>query len=318
MSLPIVANLDHALLPVAMTVTLGYLWRRTEPGGLRAVDARYQINQLVMYLFYPAMVLSVVTAVPLSADVLWVPALTAAAVLFGVITARCVFALPIFAGLSRPQLGALLLAGGFSNMISLGVPVLQAIFGPASARYAIYGDVLAIAPLLWILGAWIGLRYADGGKLGSGKWGVARILAKLPPIWAFVIAILLNLAGVRFGGGFAHGLDMLGNATIPCMLLTVGMSLSFGRLIRYPGVLFASSAIKLVLVPAFVFALGSLCVGDGELLRATVIENGMPTMMATVIISELFGLDTEMLAVAMVGSTLLFFGTIGFWVALWG
>jgi predicted permease len=36
----------------------------------------------------------------------------------------------------------------------------------------------------------------------------------------------------------------------------------------------------------------------------------MPTMMAAMILSERFGLDTELLASVMVGSTLLYFVTL--------
>jgi hypothetical protein len=39
----------------------------------------------------------------------------------------------------------LLIAGSFGNILSMGIAVLQSLFGPDAARYAIYADVLGIS-----------------------------------------------------------------------------------------------------------------------------------------------------------------------------
>ena len=71
-----------------------------------------------------------------------------------------------------------------------------------------------------------------------------------------------------------------------------------------------------MLIPALVLLIGEYALGGGEMVSATVILAAMPTMMATIILSEEFGLNTELLATLMVGNTLLFFGTFPLWLYL--
>lgn len=307
--------LDVAIVPVALIIATGYWWRRTSPGGVSGLQARGVLGSVVLYLFYPALVLGVVSSVELSLEMLWVPLLTALGIFTGTLLAWLAFRPRWFAGLGGPQVGSLLLACGFANTISVGIPVLQAAFGEPAIRFAIYADVLAVAPLLWLLGVAICLRY--GQRSAASPHAFWKTLFRLPPVWALVVALCLNLAGVQISGGTRRALDMLGYATMPCMLLTVGMSLTIGSFTRGWGVIISCGVIRLALVPLVVLGCGILLVGDNVMVRATALEAAMPTMMATIVLSERFGLDTDLLATVMVGNTLLFFITGPVWLWLW-
>ena len=308
--------LNQALAPVGLIMVVGYLIRRLRPGGMQALQARQIINQLVMYVFYPALVLDVVTSVTLSSELVWVPVLTAVGVFAGVGLGWLCFSRPGWGCLAGPQIGVLMLACGFSNTISLGLPVLGAVYGEAAWRYGIYTDVLAIAPLLWIVGIWIGLRFGTPAPGAAERASFLAILLRLPPIWAFLVALGLNTAGLSLGQGAGRAVELLGWATIPCMLLTVGMSLSVSYVRRVLRVVVTTGILKLFLVPGVVYLTGRALLGPTELVGATALEAAMPTMMATIIISERFGLDTELLAAALAATTLMFFASVGFWLLL--
>ncbi len=314
--LPIAAVLHQALLPVGLIIAIGYLLRRIRPGGMQVLTARQTINQLVMYVFYPALVIDVVSGVDISLELIQVPLLTALGVVTGVALGWVCFSRLWWQGLGGPQIGALMLACGFSNTISLGLPVLEAAYGEGARRYGIYTDVLAIAPLLWVLGIWIGLRFGASRGDATNRPGVVATLLRLPPIWAFGVALALNFAGIALPGSLARAVNILGWATIPCMLLTVGMSLSVQYISGVRRVVATVGILKLLIVPGVVWLAGWTMIGRTELVGATVLEAAMPTMMATVIISDMFRLDTEMLAAAMATTTLLFFLTAGLWVNL--
>jgi len=307
---PLATALDQALVPVMLVIGSGYLWRRLQPGGVDALLMRRVLGTLVMYVTYPALAFSVVVTAELNTEMLWVPGLTVVSIFAGALIGRLVA--PLAGVHGRADIGALLLACGFGNLISMGIPVVAAVFGVAAARYAIYADIMGLAPLLWTLGFWIALRF--GGTEGSGSIAnfVGRLF-KLPPLWAFFAALALNLAGVELPSSIDRAASMVGNATMPCMLLTVGMSLSLASLWRYPRAIAVVAVVKLVLIPLLLFFVGQAVVGDGEMLRATVLLAAMPTMMATIILSEEFGLNTELLATLMVGNTLLFFLTFPAW-----
>ncbi len=293
-----------------LVIGCGYLWRRIKPGGLDALLMRRVLGALVIYVTYPALAFTVVVDANLNAEMLWVPGLTVASIFAGVLVGRLVAPL---AGITRrADVGALILACGFGNLISLGIPVIAAVFGVAAARYAVYADIMGLAPLLWTLGFWIALKMGTNDHRSGLSDFVGR-LARLPPLWAFVVALGLNLAGVGLPASVERATTMVGNATMPCMLLSVGMSLSLGSVRRYPRAIMVTAAVKLVLIPLLVFFVGRTIIGDGELLQATTLLAAMPTMMATIILSEELGLNTELLATLMVGNTLLFFATFPAW-----
>lgn len=305
-------TLDQALIPVMVVIVCGYLWRRLQPAGLDPFSTRRVLGSLVMYITYPALALSVVSSAQLNIEMLWVPALTVLSIVVGVLSGRIAARL---SGIdSSADIGAVLLACGFGNLISLGIPVVAAVYGDSATRYAIYADIMGLAPLLWTLGFWVAMKHGQGDGLPPATEFLLR-LAKLPPLWAFLLALLLNFSGVGLPGGVAKAASMVGNATMPCMLLTVGMSLSFKSVYDFPRAILVVGLFKLVLVPLLVLGTGLWILGDGEMVRAVTILAAMPTMMATIILSEEFGLNTELLATLMVGNTLLFFLTLPLWIS---
>ncbi len=306
----LVPVLQQALLPVAGIMGLGYVWRRLRPGGLDAPTVRRVIGALVMYVFYPALAFHTMLRVELNFELIVAPALTAFAIVLGMGLAWALFRHSSFRLGGKAQLGVLVIACGLPNIISLGIPVMQALFGLEGARYAIYADILGINPLFWSLVLWVAVRCGDHAEQVQTPAQFGRVLLTLPPVWAFTVAIGLNLAGVQLAPGIDKAASMLGYATMPCMLLTVGMSLTFGHFARYWRCIAGVGIIKLALVPLAVYGVGRALIGPGEMTDATTLLMGMPTMMASMILSERFGLDTELLAAVMVGSTLLYFGTL--------
>jgi malate permease and related proteins len=316
MSEHLLLTLGEGLAPVALLIALGYVWRLTAPGGLDALSARRAINMLVMYAFYPGLAYHVVSHARFGADFWWVPLYTWIGLLMAAGIAWLVFARSgLFPGLGRRQLGALILACSFGNILSIGLSVLQPLYGSGAARFAIYADILGIGILFWSLGA--GLASAWGCN-GDGTFRLSlfvRTFVRLPPVWAFATGFTVNLLGLPNPAPIARTAELLGQAVVPAMLLTIGMSLSPAALRQRPGLLAMAGLLKLVVMPAIVAALCLPFLGRNEMTVSIVLLAGMPTMMATIMLSERFGLDTELLASVMVATTLLYFIVLPLW--LW-
>lgn len=308
--------LQQALLPVGSIMAVGYLWRRLRPGGVDAPTARRVIGALVMYVFYPALAFHTVVRAAVNAELILAPLLTMFAIVLGMALAFGLFRQRFFALSGPAQLGALVIGCGLPNIVSLGIPVVQALFGPDGARYAIYADILGINPLFWSLALWVAVRCGSHGEQLQRPGQFLRVLGRLPPVWAFVFGFALNLLQVPVPPWLDKASGMLGYATMPAMLLTVGMSLAFGHFRLHWRAMAGVALIKLALVPVAVYGLALALAGPGELTVATTLLMGMPTMMAAMILSERFGLDTELLAAVMVGSTLLYFVTLPIGMAL--
>lgn len=301
---------ERGVAPLIALIALGFIWRKRAPAGLSVTDTRRTINALVLYLFYPGIAYDVISQVHFGSEVFWVPA----SIWFGLLAAMglgwLVFArLRTVWGISVPAMGALLIACSFGNILSMGIAVLQALFGPEAARYPIYADVIGISVLYWTLGA--GLAAIMGAKEQSFRLGAfALTLLKMPPVWAFFAGLLVNLLAIPMPHWVGTTAHLLGQAVVPSMLLTVGMSISLETVKRSPRMILAASAIKLIVMPALVAAVFLPLLGMNEMTQAMILLAGMPTMMATVLLSERFGLDTEVLAAVMVVSTLGFFFTL--------
>lgn len=315
-STPSLLAVGESLGPVALLIALGYVWRRTSPGGLDALSARRAINMLVMYAFYPGLAYHVVSHARFGADFYWVPIYTWTGLLAAALVAWLVFRHRArFPALGTPQLGALILACAFGNILSMGLSVLHPLFGDGASRYAIYADILGVSILFWSLGAGLASVW---GTHGDGTFRPAvffKFFVRLPPVWAFAIGCTVNLLDLPNLAIVDRTAELLGRAVIPTMLLTIGLSLSPAALRRNPGVLATVALIKLVLTPALVAVLCLPFFGRDEMSVSIVLLAGTPTMMATIMLAERFGLDTELLASAMVATTLLYGITLPLW--LW-
>ncbi len=318
MDTTIFSQINSALLPSAFIILLGALLIRLRPAGLTLVQSRSVISTLVLNLFYPALIFAVIPEVSLNSEMLDAALASNVGIAVGMLACWGLYPWLRKHGWGKPELAAMMLVCGLGNIISLGVPLLRAVQGNEGTRFAIYVDILAITPMLWIVGLWIAIQWGDHDEGRPGAIGFIRQLFKLPPIIAFVVSILLNLGGLELPNFMQTAARMLGDVTMSAMLLIVGMSLSFRAFRKHKFLAIIASMIKLILVPAIIYITAKVTTDDHETLQATVLLAAMPSMMATLIISERFGLNTELLSTVLVVSTGLFFLTLPGWLWLVG
>ncbi|MEW4983010.1 MAG: AEC family transporter [Cycloclasticus sp.] len=309
----ILDQVNAALLPSAFIILMGVVLRHWEPAGLTLLETRRVISTLVINLFYPALIFSVIPKVALSGDIFSAPMVSNVGIAVGMLACWIFYPWLKSQGWGKPELGALMLVCGLGNIISLGVPLLQAMQGDDAARFAIYIDIMAITPMLWIVGLWIAIEWGENNEQKQTPLRFFKSLMSLPPIWAFIVSILMNIYGLSLPGFLQKGTTMLGNVTMSGMLLVVGMSLSFASLKKHKVIAVLASAIKLLIVPAVVYFTAGATMHDVKVIQATVLMAATPSMMATMILSERYGLNTELLSTVLVASTALFFVTLPIW-----
>ncbi|MEO1889260.1 MAG: AEC family transporter [Cycloclasticus sp.] len=311
----IISQINQALLPSAFIILMGVVLRYWQPAGLTLVETRRVISTLVINLFYPALIFAVIPRVELTGDIFSSPLVSNVGIAVGMLACWGFYPWLKRQGFGKPELGALMLVCGLGNIISLGVPLLQAIQGEQAARFAIYIDIMAITPMLWIVGLWIAIEWGNNNEQRQTPLRFMKSLLSLAPIGAFALAILMNIYGISLPDFLQKGTTMLGNVTMSGMLLVVGMSLSFASLKEYKGVAIIASLIKLLIVPAVVYFTANMTMNDAKTIQATVLLAATPSMMATMILSERYGLNTELLSTVLVTSTAMFFVTLPVW--LW-
>lgn len=304
----------EVMLPLTLLVAAGAFWPRFFPDAQVAV-MRTQLNRLVMYLFYPAILFAVAATTPISRDLLSVPLLVGVGTLVsGALLYLLLYVVPIWPKLTDPTRAALMLGGMFGNTFNIGVPVLVFFYGRDATRYAVFNDMLMTMPLVWSLGVWIATRlgsHSDSVKRES----VWRVMLMMPPIWAFVLGTTLQQLGLTYQP-LVNAASMIGQATIPVILFVLGMTIPWNRLAPRPEIL-SAVAVKLVATPLIVWAIvRGVFDAPGEAQFASVIEGATPSMMTALLLADRFRLDSPAAALLIGWSTILFWLTLPILMAL--
>ena len=298
------------LLQILVTIGIGQIWRRKPLGGITADNARVVLTTAVYYLFLPALVLSILWQAPLGVDSLRI----IGASMVGILSSLLVFYLiGRRLALTRPQFGALLLAASFPNASYMGLPLLGSLFGDEGRAVAIQYDLLAGTPLLLSIGVLIAAYYGTKGTVGNPLLA----LLKVPPLWAAVIGVSLNLAQVPAPDGMMELLTRLGGAVVPLMLIALGMSLALSSL--KPRALLRISpalAVQLLWMPLAALGFASLVGTQGTVYLAVVLAAATPTMLLGLVLSDRFGLDTGLYAATATATTVLSLLTLPLWYTL--
>jgi predicted permease len=301
-------------LPIAVLVAAGGLWTRFRT-EFPAATLRVQLNRLVVDVFLPPLLFALSAQAHISRELLTVPMLTVAGIAFSfALLYPLLYRSRLGAQLSRETRAAILLAGCFGNVLFMGYPTLVFLYGEAGGSYAAFSDVLASSPLVWSFGVWIATRLGHEGGHGHS---MLRTFLSLPPIWGFALGFAVNLAGLEVAP-LIKAAKFMGQATIPIMLFTLGLSIPWRELKPTPPVL-AAVAVKLLVAPLLVLLLARLLIGElREAQIAAVIEVAMPTMLMAASFADRFHLDVRAAALTAGWSSLLFLLTLPAWIALLG
>lgn len=300
----------EVIAQAGILMVCGVLWRVYAPLGLSGDVLRNSLTSLVYVLLLPALVLVVLWRAPLSFDAVWVGLLAASGVLFALGVAWLWFRRR---APSSAVLGTLLLASAFPNATYLGLPVLEASLGEWARSIAIQYDLFACTPLLLSLGIVLAQRY--GGVSAGGN--PLRQLLRVPPLWAAIVGVCLNLLGVPLPSILAGSLDMLAAGVIPLMLFSLGLALRWGD--SWQGkwsLLLPVVAIQMLLTPLLVWGLAQGTSLEGAVLTAVVLEAAMPTMVLGIVLCDRYRLDTGLYAMAVTLTTVLSMVFLPLWFVL--
>lgn len=302
--------LIETLLTMITVVGFGVLWRYFQPGSIAAETLRNAITDLVYYLLLPALVVRVLWQTPLGVESIQISVVACSGILSAMLLSswscrRC--------NLPDNTSGAVILAASFGNFTYLGLPVLVATLGDWAAGVAIQFDLFASTPLLFTIGFLVAAHY---GHTDDSTHPVRRLL-RIPPLWAALVAVVLNMLDVPMPAIVGHILQITGDAVIPLMLLALGLSLRWQSLERNNlSPLILVLVIQLIFMPLIVLVTTQLVGLTGPVRLAAVLEAAMPSMMIGLVICQHYKLDIELYAAAVTVSTLASVVTLPFWYIL--
>lgn len=282
-------------LQIGLLISLfaaGFVARRV--GWLQLRHAG-QMLKLVVNVGLPALFIADVSRIPLRTDLI---ALPVSAVLIILVT----LLLSLVAGralqLNRPRQGSLTICSMSINNGFL-FPFVIAVWGQLGfAQMALFdfGNALMQGSLVYAIAA------AYGGH-GIGFLPILRRVMSFPPLWALVVALLLNVGGVHLPGWLTMVLGTVGRIILLMVIVALGV-LFDARLIRDKTVL-ATLALRIVAG----LALGFLCVWlfslEGLTRSVVLLGSAAPIGFTAVVVASRESLDRERAASAASISVLL-------------
>lgn len=306
--------LAQVLLPMALLIAAGAIWRtRLGEDGIRAV--RGYITTVTINLFAPALLFAAAASAQVNANLLSVPLLVAASMLLtGLPLYFLLFRTRLGTGLTSATRAGLLLCGIFGNVLFMGYPLLTYLYGEAGGRYAAFADMLAATPLLWSAGVWIAVRL--GGQTSDAGHPLKQLFS-LPPLWAFVAGVLFAQLPINTQP-LIHAAHLIGQPTVPVMLLMLGLSIPWSRLAPSLPVL-TTVAFKLMLMPLFAYLLAlAFFPALANAQRGAILEAAVPTMLMALGIADRYRLDVEKVALTVAWGTVLFLLSLPVWLVMLG
>ncbi|WP_049935379.1 AEC family transporter [Haloplanus natans] len=267
-----------AILPIIALAGVGVVL-----GRLRDIDID-PLNTVTVYVLVPALIFhSIATASFGGATLARIGVATAVYLVAMVVVSEAVGRL---FGLDEPILSAVVLVSAFPNSGNYGIPLTEFAFG-ATGRSTAVVYLTAQAILLYTGGVYIAQR--SGGTHGIG--GMKRAL-KIPLVYAVVAAVLARYLGVvpPDESTAMATLALVGNASIPIMLLILGIQLAdtdYGAALSQVGI---ASVLKMAVAPAVGVGI-ALAVGfrDPTVARTFVLECATPAAITPLLLVVEFG-----------------------------
>src|SRR4051794_29161902 len=189
-------------------------------GIIRREDGPLLVR-LVIYLALPPLVFLIIAEADLEPSLLLVPVVGYA--LHGILLVIVGVSVRVW-GMERPRAGAMIVATAVGNTGFFGLPLIAASGEGFSLPAAVMYDSLCTAVITWTSTVAIASAFGRGeGEPRMSLNDLGRILL-LPPNWALVAGLLVNLSGVGdLPSGIERPMQILGAATLPLTMIYAGV-----------------------------------------------------------------------------------------------
>jgi predicted permease len=208
----------------------------------------------------------------------------------------------------------------YGNAVQLGIPLAAALFGDAGlglhlTLVSVHG--LTLLTLLTLLVEHDLARASQAQALAQTLRSTVRNTVVHPVVLPLLAGLACNVAGLTLPALIDELLAMLGTAVVPVCLVLIGLSLEhYGT--RGPSrAALVLSALKLLAMPALVFAVAHWGFGlAGTALAVVVMMAALPVGSNALIFAQRYRCGEAEATEAIVVSTLAFTATAPLWLAL--
>jgi len=278
------------LLPIFLAVGAGFLAAK-----YLHIDPR-PLSQVTFFIFSPCLIFNLLVGSSLSgAEILRTAA-------FAVVLTILVGLLTWLAGraahLERRLLAAVLISTMFMNAGNYGLPVVSFVFGETALAYA---SLFFVTNIMLAYSAGVVIASLGASPLLSALGS----LAKVPALYGLLLALVCMALGWQLPLPLDRTVDLLGQASIPSMLILVGMQLYDVRWSSRAGPLALVSGLRLVVAPLLALGFGLALNLHGPAYQASISEAAMPSAVLNTLLATQYDLEPDFVTAAVFVTTLL-------------
>ncbi|WEL18001.1 Putative permease [Halorhabdus sp. SVX81] len=261
-----------AILPIIAIAAAGFVL-----GRVKDVEAG-PLNTITVYVLVPALVFHTLVKTPMSVETVLLVAVGVLAVTL--VMLAIAGGVGRLAGRTEPLLGAFVLTAAFANSGNFGIPLSEFAFGATGRKTAVlYAAVQGV--LLYTLGTYVAARGSGGALAG------VRRAARIPLVYAVIVALGVRWLGLAppTGSAAMETLRLVGDSSIPVMLLILGIQLSgtdYGAAIGQVGL---SNLLKLTVAPVVAVGIAFVLGFENQTVaRVFILESAGPTAVTPIIL----------------------------------
>ena len=287
--------MDYRIIIVSIIVMIliGVLSKKI--GLLKENDVE-TLNNIVINIALPCMIFNALY----TADVSLIPKLSILTVymlITSLIVGILTYSLLHFLGWERKKIWSLVTVVVLGNTGFLGYPITHGIFGNEGMIRAVFCDIST--SILFILLSFILILIFDGDL----KVAIKKILTFLP-LWSVVLGILFNIYSIPITPVGSTVVGYLAGATIPLIMISLGLSLKLEGLKYHFKEVGLASIIKLLIYPLIALGVLSLLNITGFEHTIGLIEATMSSAMLGMVIAVTYRLDWELTSDCIFTTTL--------------
>ena len=273
----------EVILVPALMMLLGFFLKRI--GFLKQSD-RDLLSDIVLYIALPAMIFINLKKATISSDMLYLPFLGIALSVLLLVPAYLYCRIRNY---DKRTTWTILLAASLMNTGFIGFPVSLGVFGDVGFLNAVFFD-LSTSVMVVLYGVILAKKFG-----GDAREAVKSIVTFMP-LWAVIFGLLFNALDINSLGYVLDSiLEYLAGATIPMIMLALGLSLDFRNVGENFTDSIVVSVIKLVISPLIILVLLMLLNIHGMVFNIAILEAGMSTAGNALVLAISYNLDKDLM-----------------------
>lgn len=286
------------MLPVLLIFFTGYIGQKIFHFDIRS------LSTLALYIMSPFLAFRTFYVNELTMEYFYIILFC---IVLCIVLAVIVGVTSFFMKATKQEMSAMMLGGVFMNSGNYGAPIVLFAFGTIAFDYAVIMMVFQS-----FLMNTVGLFFASlGGKENASIKDSFKKMLRMPVLHGALLGILLQLLSVSIPGNFMDAIGLIADASIPLVMLILGMQLAVIVRKKVPyryvsivtGIRMVASPIVAVVILMF-FPVSDL------LKHVLILQAAMPAAANTTILALQFGTEPDLVSFTTFITTMLSILTI--------